>query len=77
MKNNHLDDLMYLSGLTAQGSWDAMDSYDRECVQRFAKLIIDKCLDQCYYNGMNDELYEGQLRAAYYIRDYFGVDDGV
>ena len=26
--NNKLEDLMYQAGLTAQGCWDEMDSYD-------------------------------------------------
>ena len=39
----------------------------------FAKLIIKECLDQCYNRGMNDALYEGQLKAAAYIEEHFGV----
>lgn len=42
--------------------------------KKFAELIIKKCLDQCYYRGMNDELYAGQLKAAAYIEEYFGVE---
>jgi hypothetical protein len=43
--------------------------------EMFAKLIIDKCLQQCYNRGMNDELYEGQLQAAAYIEEYFGIQN--
>ena len=42
--------------------------------EKFAELIIAECLDQCYYRGMNDELYAGQLRAALYIEQHFGVE---
>jgi hypothetical protein len=42
----------------------------------FAKLIIDECLKQCYNRGMNDELYEGQLQAAAYIEEHFGILEG-
>lgn len=40
---------------------------------KFAELIIEACLHQCYCRGMNDEPYEGQLVAAEYIKEYFGV----
>ena len=42
--------------------------------EKFAELIIKECLDQCYYRGMNDELYAGQLKAAAYIEEHFGVE---
>ena len=53
------------------------DVYDRNQsfdIGKFAQLIINECLDQCYYRGMNDELYAGQLRAALYIEQHFGVE---
>ena len=40
---------------------------------KFAELIVRECLKQCYYRGMNDEPYEGQLKAAEYIEEHFGV----
>jgi hypothetical protein len=42
---------------------------------KFAELIIKECLDQCYNRGMNDELYAGQLKAAAYIEEHFGVEE--
>ena len=42
--------------------------------QKFAELIVRECLDQCYNRGMNDELYAGQLKAAAYIEEHFGVE---
>ena len=52
-----------------------VDEWVREYNKLFADLIISECLDQCYYNGMNDGLYEGQLRAADYIKEHFGIKD--
>ena len=43
--------------------------------QKFAELIVRECLDQCYNRGMNDELYAGQLKAAAYIEEHFGVEE--
>lgn len=48
--------------------------YDIEWEKKFAELIVRECLNQCYYRGMNDELYEGQLKAASYIEQHFGVE---
>ena len=48
---------------------------DEDDLQKFAELIIKKCLEQCYCRGMNDELYTGQLKAAAYIEEYFGVEE--
>ena len=41
--------------------------------EKFAELIVRECLNQCYNRGMNDELYAGQLKAATYIEEHFGV----
>ena len=44
-------------------------------VEKFAELIVRECLNQCYNRGMNDELYAGQLKAATYIEEHFGVEN--
>jgi len=59
----------------AEECWDERTDglhFDQEM---FAKLLIDECLNQCYNRGMNDELYEGQLKAAAYIKEHFGLKD--
>jgi uncharacterized protein (DUF2164 family) len=43
-------------------------------IEKFAELIVRECLDQCYNRGMNDALYAGQLKAAAYIEEHFGVE---
>ena len=44
-------------------------------LEKFAELIVQECLNQCYNRGMDDELYAGQLKAATYIEEYFGVKE--
>ena len=44
-------------------------------MEKFAELIVQECLNQCYNRGMDDELYAGQLKAATYIEEYFGVEE--
>jgi hypothetical protein len=58
----------YTPDMFGVGHWDMP-----EC-KKFAELIVAECLNQCYNRGMNDELYAGQLKAAAYIEEYFGVD---
>lgn len=43
--NENLEDLMYRAGLTAQGCWDSMDSYDKEAIEKFAGLIVWECAE--------------------------------
>ena len=45
MMNPRIDELMYRSGLTAQGCWDNMDEYDRAAVLKFAELIVRECAE--------------------------------
>jgi hypothetical protein len=55
-------------------TWTTLSSLQQGRVyEKFAELIIGECLNQCYNRGMNDELYVGQLRAAAYIEQHFGV----
>ena len=42
--------------------------------KKFAELIVEECMEQCYNRGMNDELYAGQLKAASYIEQHFGIN---
>lgn len=43
--NDKINDLLYQSGITAQGCWDKMDEYDRDAILRFGKLVIAECID--------------------------------
>lgn len=57
-------------------TWTTLSSEQLERVyEKFALLIVQECLNQCYYRGMNDELYAGQLKAAAYIEQHFGVEE--
>ncbi len=49
--------------------------YNPVFAEKFAELIVRECLNQCYNRGMNDRLYAGQLQAASYIEEHFGVEE--
>ena len=54
--------------------WSVIAGTDQH-LAKFAQLIVKECLNQCYNRGMNDELYAGQLQAAAYIEEHFGVEE--
>ena len=65
--NKKIEDLMYHSGLTAQGCWDEMDEYDRKAIEKFAELIVRECMTNLYLNGYDD--------AVIQIQKHFGVEE--
>jgi hypothetical protein len=54
---------------------DGWPEYSKLNYKKFGELIVRECLNQCYNRGMNDELYNGQLKAAAYIEQHFGVEE--
>jgi hypothetical protein len=74
MMNERIRELVRESNLDVYGL--GKERYKWEyTVEKFAELIIKECLDQCYNRGMNDEMYAGQLKAAAYIEEHFGVEE--
>lgn len=45
MTNETIDDIIYESGLSAQGCWDEMDSYDQEAIVSAIKLTAQRCFE--------------------------------
>lgn len=45
MTNQTIDDILYDSGLVAQGCWDEMDSYDQEAIVTAIKLTAQRCFE--------------------------------
>jgi hypothetical protein len=38
--NKRIEHCLYLAGLTAQGCWDQLGTYEQEAIEKFAELII-------------------------------------
>jgi hypothetical protein len=73
-----LDDLMYWSGLTAQGCWDELDEYAQTAILKFAELIINDCAKVCEElqfteNGPSNEAKYQRNLCALAIRDKFKI----
>ena len=70
--NSRMQDLMYESGLTAQGCWDQMDEYAREAIEKFAQLIVKECV------GIVADAVDHREPARTYvgkIKQHFGVEE--
>lgn len=52
----HMEKLMYDSGLTAQGCWDQMDSYDKDAIMKLAELIVKETM-QVVANNLPQNTY--------------------
>ncbi len=65
--NKRFEDLMYHAGLTAQGCWDELGTYEQEAMEKFAELIVRECMTNLYLNGYDD--------AVAQIQKHFGVEE--
>jgi hypothetical protein len=72
--NKHLEDLMYLAGLTAQGCWDEMDTYDKLAIEKLAQLIVKKCAKVCRDQTNEYALPLDRENCAAAIEEHFGVE---
>jgi hypothetical protein len=68
--NQKIQDLMYHSGLTAQGCWDEMDEYDKQAIEKFAELIVKECIQVLDPGGH-------QLIARFHTRQWLSEHFGV
>jgi hypothetical protein len=66
--NRQFEDLMYHAGLTASGCWDSMDDYDHKAIEKFAELIVQKCV------GIVENLSPGYKDYRDQIEDAFRRD---
>lgn len=66
--NERFEHLMYQAGMTAQGCWDAMDSYQREAIEKFAQLIVKECAAIADINALQWKLPGSS------VKQHFGVD---
>lgn len=67
--NERLEDLMYESGLTAQGCWDEMDEYDRKAIKKLFELTVQDCAN---YVRNNYDSKDAEV-IAYYLELNYGL----
>jgi hypothetical protein len=69
--NERFENLLYESGLTAQGCWEELDSYAQNAIEKFAKLIIKECIDTVLDCSVE---YTTRPQVAIEIKEHFGVE---
>lgn len=71
--NELIENLIYQSGLTAQGCWDEMDTYDKQSIEKFAELIVRECAELCdRFQERDVGMQPAECAGA--IRQMFGVE---
>lgn len=68
---NNFDELKYEAGLTADGCWFSLDNYDQLAIEKYGRLIVERCIELCINNGMNRDDYIGRLNASSDITNHF------
>jgi hypothetical protein len=68
--NQKIQDLMYHSGLTAQGCWDEMDDYDKQAIEKFAELIVKECMNVL---DPGDHQLIARFHTRQWLSEHFGV----
>ena len=63
--NKAFDDLLYDSGLIADGCWDELGTYEQEAIERLIQLTVLKCADIAMREDHD---------PAECIKKYFGVE---
>lgn len=63
--NENLENLMYSSGLTAQGCWDEMDTYSKDAIQELCESIVFEC--------MKIAVFKGDAATGRAIKEHFGI----
>ncbi len=70
--NERFENLLYESGLTAQGCWEELDSYAQNAIEKFAKLIVKECIDTVLDCSVE---YTTRPQVAIEIKEHFGVEE--
>ena len=72
--NKAFDDLIYDSGLIADGCWEELDTYTQEAIERLIELTVRECIDIISpYTVRMSRPGEEYLHPILEIRKHFGV----
>ena len=69
--NKAFDDLIYQSGLIADGCWDELGTYEQEAIERLLELTVIECC-KALNPMLRDMISRGQ--GVDMIKLHFGMD---
>lgn len=67
-----IDDLIYKSGLVADGCWDQLDSYAKEAIERCILLTVEECC-KAVNSWKNEPFPFDEGLAVDLINEHFGI----
>jgi hypothetical protein len=65
--NKHIEDLLYQSGLIADGCWDELGTYEQEAIERLVNITVKECAN------LADEAEP--FLASDLIKRHFGIEE--
>ena len=77
MNDQQFEELLYHSGLVADGSWNELDDYDRNAIRLLAHLTVLRCIDVVAKRCVGDHNREDEevQRCVSDLRQHFGVGE--
>ena len=75
--NKAFDDLIYQSGLIADGCWDELGTYEQEAIERLIELTVRECIKLIEESTEDDEYWSRVTGAESImaIEEHFGVEE--
>ncbi len=67
--NENFDDLLYQAGLTAQGCWDELGTYEQDAIIKFGELVARR---SALIAGLAE--FKNRRGAGAQILDHFGIE---
>jgi hypothetical protein len=67
--NENFDTLLYEAGLTAQGCWDELGTYEQDAIIKFGELVARR---SALIAGLAE--FENRRGAGAQILDHFGIE---
>lgn len=67
MNEDLIYNLLYKSGLLADGCWDKFDEYDKEALNKYTELLIRECVKAIMIKSKNsdDKVFSYQLEVLH------------
>jgi hypothetical protein len=69
------NDLLYQSGLIADGCWEELDTYTQEAIERLFQMTVLKCADKAHELIKSDGDEFPLQAVSYRIKQHFGVEE--
>ena len=71
--NERIEHCLYQAGLTANGCWDELGTYEQEAIEKFAELIVKESAEVLLKWKGEPFPFDEDL-AASLIKEHFGVE---